>query len=815
MKSAIYWSIRNRILNLIFYIKKVSLKINSKWQLSKEYKSFRSILFARFISGAIKGFILALLLGIIDRIFLKFSLTTIIESNLLGDVILGELGVAGVILGLYCSNISSVYSTRYANAPEKIAIAFQYDRLTVKSLDVISSFIIYGTIILVELLLDCKVSWATVSVLIIWSILVVIYFGITGNRIYQLSDVFRLSDDAHLYLERVISKNLKHKIYVSDNNYQAYFRKITSNRIELLKIIQKYGCNPDIADNSSVFNFMCKNLGLINQYWSTKQDLPKDSLWFRKKSKYQQWHLADSIEVLVALDTGTPLRTKEEADFHWFENELMAINKTCVNYLIIEKDFETLYSYLVVLDKICQSAIKYKEASYYLEHIDWINNIIQNSIEIQNNEQNISFIAVIEYISVLYLNIILESRDYFKTLDIDKISKSVIDGIDTGKSYNSIKTIRGRRDIDIFKKILLEVNVEKQRITPVWLIKQYVAKEEFDYVNLIYDVVKEGIEHIYFLSNIFIEKKMYYEACILISKFYKYESELTIFLEFAKQLELKLFSCHIDSEDSWEESGLDGLKEKFRKIKQDIPEMYKKCSSTFTVKNWDREGEFPDFLGECFHHISRDTIEAIVNSDKKQFKKNFEIITQIMPLYQEHIRLYFNKNKNLYSEEYNYYMITCPIVEWAQLGGLGIIWGEFFKDKEWSEIVKESSEIIFQNNNEENSKEFAIQYTKHVKLRNQLRLMCFMNSRDLIEDKWNDYVVNAIKNTANIETENTMFGTKIKTDSKLIKVFCPSILDDGFRTNPSELFWVICVNPLVPEEKRFNSSFSWEKKLND
>ena len=27
MKSAIYWSIRNRILNLIFYIKKVSLKI--------------------------------------------------------------------------------------------------------------------------------------------------------------------------------------------------------------------------------------------------------------------------------------------------------------------------------------------------------------------------------------------------------------------------------------------------------------------------------------------------------------------------------------------------------------------------------------------------------------------------------------------------------------------------------------------------------------------------------------------------------------------------------------------------------------------
>ena len=55
MKSPIYWSIRNKILNFIFYIKKIRLKINSKWQLSKEYKSFRNILFARFISGAIKG----------------------------------------------------------------------------------------------------------------------------------------------------------------------------------------------------------------------------------------------------------------------------------------------------------------------------------------------------------------------------------------------------------------------------------------------------------------------------------------------------------------------------------------------------------------------------------------------------------------------------------------------------------------------------------------------------------------------------------------------------------------------------------------
>lgn len=137
MKTLVYWKIRKKILNVIFKIKKVGFVVDSRRQSSKEYNSFTRLLIGRFISGAFKGIILALILGIIDRILSGFCETQVINRNILADIIIGELGVAGVILGLYCSNISSVYSTRYANAPEKIAIAFQYDRLTVKCLNAI------------------------------------------------------------------------------------------------------------------------------------------------------------------------------------------------------------------------------------------------------------------------------------------------------------------------------------------------------------------------------------------------------------------------------------------------------------------------------------------------------------------------------------------------------------------------------------------------------------------------------------------------------------------------------------------------------
>ncbi len=814
MKTTIYWKIRKKILNLIFKIKKVGFTVDNRRQSAKEYRAFKKLLLERFILGAVKGSFLAIVLGFIDRKLSEFGVLITIDNNILADVIIGELGVAGVILGLYCSNMSSIYSTRYVNAPEKIAIAFQYDRVTVKCLNAISSFIIYGTIILVELLMNYDVGWLSAAVLIIWSILVVISFGITGNRIYQLSDVFRVSDGAHMVLRRVITKSLNRELYASDANYQNHFCKIASDRIELLKVIQKYGCNPESIDNTSVLNFMCTNLGLIEQYWRIKRNISRDSLWFRRKGSYRQWHFANDTEASMALKTGTSLRPKEEPDYYWFEDELMSINHECVIYLVSKNDWGALYSYFSAFESVCKSAIEQKEANYYVGQIDWLKNIIQSSADNSNTEEIVAFVGIVEHISLLYLDIILESSKYYSNIDIDAISKSVIEGIDTGKRYSSIKSIRGRNHIEIYKKIITEIYAVGHRITPDWLVKQYVAKEEFIYINSLFDIVKEGIEHAYSFGNSFIEKKMYYEACIMLTRFYEYESKLSNFYKFANQVEKNLNHYHLDPEDKWDDSRLVGVEAQFLEYKKELPEMLLKCSSAFAIKNWNRREEYPDFLGECYNHIAEDTVEAIVNSDKNQFEKDFENLTKIMLLYQEYIRSDFIKNKDLYRVEYAYYMFTSPIVEWAQIGGLGILWGEFFKDTEWCNIVKKASkQILNVKEKEEKSTEVAAQLIEFVSQRD--RFLLGIGTRDILETGWNQLVANAIRKSAVIETEYVMFRQKIKTGSKIIKAFCPDFLEMGFTSEPSEVFWVICFNPLLPKEKRYHTRFSWEDDLNE
>lgn len=127
MKTRRYWKIRKIILNWIFRIKKIIYGGYNRRQSAKAYKSFWKILFIRTITMSFKVLIFAAFFLVVDIALLKVCDELVIDKNIFADVIIGELGVSGVILGLYCSNISSVYSTRYSNAPEKIAKAFQYD----------------------------------------------------------------------------------------------------------------------------------------------------------------------------------------------------------------------------------------------------------------------------------------------------------------------------------------------------------------------------------------------------------------------------------------------------------------------------------------------------------------------------------------------------------------------------------------------------------------------------------------------------------------------------------------------------------------
>ena len=816
MNRKIFWKLRKIILKIVFNIKRVIYRIIDFISGNSEYSSFGRMVVKASFFGIMKATIFVIILLWMDELVFKIGNVPKVDKNIFVSFVIGGISIAGVSLGLYCANIASIYSSRYANAPRSIAIAFQYDRLTRRCISAIVDYIIFGFLVTFATMLEFRIGWVMITIFIFWSIVVIVSYSIAGNRAYQLSDVYGVAADSNRILYRIISKRLNQKLFSTDANFQNHFQKVAERQIRLLKSIQKYGENinkSENLDNSAMTEFMLNNLVTVKLYWMIKKNISRSSIWFRDKPKYPKWHFSSSTESSIALRTGTPLKTKGKHNLWWFEEELISINKQCLNNLFEQFDYVSIYTYITAFEKMCSTAIECKEANFYIAHVDWIKQELEKRMipaDVDGNERN-AFAGVIEIVSLLYLDIILESSRAYHDFDLEKIVLKVIKAIDSGDDAEKNEYICSRQDIDFYKKIITEVKVEGKRITPRWIIKQQIAKEEYVYLNSLLDIVREGMEHAFTLGKTLSEKKLYFEACIILTRFYEYESEFARFINIVKSRKEELESFQIDKALKWDEFRLDKLQNTISEWKKYVPALFFECSSHFALDNWENREEYPDFLGECYNRICEDAVEAITSGDIKQFEIDFENLSKLMILYQEYIRSDLIKNKDLYRVEYVYYMFTSPIVEWAQIGGLAILWGEFHSNDEWKICVCKSSDLVFKKDGELTGlAEKLIEYIQH-----RDKFMFGIGNRDILETEWKQSVANVIKNSGICETEYEFYGRRLKTDSKLLKAFCPNFMDMGFTKDPSEVFWVICVNPIINDDKKYHTRYSWEDKLND
>ena len=813
MNSKIYWKLRKRMLNILFKFKTIIYRSISIISIPKDYAPFSLVIAKKAILGLIKGIIIAFFLLFLDGILLEAECLAKIDGSIFTAVVIGCLSIAGVILGLYCANISSIYSSKYANAPAAVSNAFQCDRLTQRCINVIIDYIIFGFIVIVEILIDCSLSLGTVFTIILWSIVVIISYSVAGNRAYQLADIYSVADDSYRLLYRIISNNLNRKIYCNDASFQNHFQKISENQIKLLNEIQRFG--ESLAENNiaTMIQFMCKNLALVEAYWEIKRYIPRDSYWFRNTQKYQKWHLTDSIATSTVLRTGTILPSKAEHDYWWFENEIFSINRKCILYLCKTSNYSSLYTYLSCFDTICEIAINSKEVNYFVNQINYLRELVEKLAtdpERQDDEENKIFAGIVEQISLLYLSIVMESKKYCENLNIKKFISNAISIIDKGKPLDKCELFRGKEQLDFYNKIITEIQVEKKRLTPDWLIAQNVAKEAYVYINSLIDAIREGIDNSFRLGQYLYEKKMLFESCIISLRFYEYESKLSRLLEVIELKEREFSEYHIDQALIWDELKVEILKQTIKKWKNTIPSLLLKCSSEFSIKTWEKRDEYPDFLGESYNHICDDAINAITQNNISQFQVDFENLSRLMLLYQEYIRTDFIKKKDVYKIEFVYYAFTSPIAEWAQIGGLAILWGEFNSNKDWKEIVNTVTAKIFTDDSE--GTELAETFIKYIQDRDKSWIG--FGYRGFLETEWKQRVAQAIKNSEIYQTEYDLFGMKLKTESKLLNAFCQNFESMGFTTDPSEVYWVLCINPMLPEEKKFRTRYSWEDKLN-
>lgn len=811
MNSKYFWKFKKILSGLSFRIKRLFFRFENKYENEKSNASLGLFFLKYSIFQSFKSLLLAVVIWCADQLILLWLPNKELVISLFLDAVIGGIGVAGVILGLYCANISSVYTNKYSDAPEVISRAFQSDRLTQKCIGSLIKYIIYGIIVIAEILIGVKVYWATAISVLLWSIMVIVSYSLAGNRTYQLSDIYAVADDTYRSIDRMIQTKLVSQKWAVDANFQNHFLKIIEKKFELLYAVQMYGCKAPSNDNSSLYSFMCKNLALISSYWKVKPNIGKDSLWYKNEEKHQKWHITDSTQAAIALKTGTSLIPKNEHNYLWFEKTLFSINMTCLKEMIKQGEYELIYRYMLRLDELTQDAINANEITYFMGEVDEICSILRNEILIiKSNEHEKMIGGIVEAMTLIYLGLFLKTGKYSKSLNIYKTASDVINLIDSATSIETSPELRGREFDDFYKRILIEKKVEGQRITPDWVIKQMVAREEFLFLNSLLRCVIDGMNTVFSMGTQFASEQHLFEGCIILTRFYEFESKYANTKVSVEKTINELESYHLDNEQKWDKSKIQELDEVVAHWKKDVPSLLMKCSTNFALEHLKHVEDYPDFLGDCFNHICADAVDAIVRDDIEQFNCDYDNLTKLQLIYQDYIICDFENRKDTYRKEYAYYLITSPIAEWAQIGGLAMLWGEFHSNSQWQlSIKKHVSQIIRPDN--EKSIQLAEKMVEYARNRD---LFTFgISNRDTLETGWNIHVANTLRDSGLCQKEYSTFCSHLKTNSILLKAFCSDIADFGFTSDPSEVFWVLCINPLLSDDKKYHSRGSWEDKM--
>lgn len=823
MQSKLFWKIRRVYLKCQFFFRTTKYRFTRRIKEGEKTASFAFLLskttFLQTIKSLLGARILLLgdsvLLPIIESIVLEDSFPTI-KLDIATDIVLGGMGVAGVILGLYCSNITSTYSAKYANAPTNLATIFQRDIITNRCIQQIVGYIILCLVLLGECILQISISYVSLVGILIMTIRIIVVFSIAGSRINALSNTYQISENIYPEMIAVLKCISRKNVYANDRNFQNHFQKVCTNRLNDLKDISLFNKDNPPNQNAATFLFMSNNVAFLEYYWSVKETIRYDSLWYRDKVQYEPWHFASDSSIDLAIKTGTSPQPKTVRDYWWVESDIEKINEICFEKLCRDQDCENILKYISLLAPLSSHAIDSGDTLSWIRtitkmQVQFTSCYLNTTLSEDDNQKNamicVAFVAT-------FIGMIIGVNDYLRKFNLEALLNDIARMSSTKNPDITLNRFFNNKDVDdILHRISVEIRLEGKKITPDWYIKQIASKNIVSFFNEILENIAMICGSIIEFGTTFFGKKQTFEAAVIFAQFLEFISKSQITIASIDQNFKLLHEHYIEPTIVWENSKLDLAKQKIESAQKQLPQLLVKCSGAFALAHWSKREDYPDLLGFCYNHICEALISSIERNDFETFEGSYVGFLSAMLLYQEYVRTDVIKIKEPHRQQAVFQGATGPIIEYAMISGFAILWGEFSNSPRWKALV--DSELQGYVKKDSDHVSVLKRLTEFASARKHL--MLGIGNRDTLQTSWKQRVEWAIRNADLCEYEYKCFGQKVlKTDSKLLNAFCGSSFSDlGFTAHVEDVYFICCVNQYLPEESKYTGDFNWEERLNE
>lgn len=815
-KNLLYWKGLNIKNKVQIFFKNKAIRFSDWRNNRKQNQNMTRGVFLNSIKTFILGVILVIVFRKIDSflhghiIFQDLNL----DKSLFQYFLMGGIGVAGIFFGLYYSSIAAIYSSVYINAPTSIRMLFQNDNLIKKNISSISNYMVLALIFIGDSFINTNPGIFTLSFWIIYSVIIVLTYSLSGNRSYELTDSYILVNNIYSTLNKTFVRvSSKRKVYL-DDNVHYYLQKNATRQLSYINDIARFNIDTLNFKGPLVNNFISANFVLIKSYWMNKFKIPYSSKWFKDRAIYEKWYEVDDSAVSIALSTGTPLPTKNEQDRDWFEDKVMDINNKFYSIFIEEKELDAILSYFYNLTALGEYSAELNELNFFLKHIEDTQNKLKTFI-IDNPDFQKNGVTTANLLDALlnsYIATAIGVNRYLSNLDLEMMltyASSLKRFKDADYSRN--KFVNNATFKKIYDGIEAECKIEKNKITPDWYVEEKLANFVLDeYQEILYCISKIYREFVYDLGVTLFDNKQYFIASLVFTRMtgLKAKCDLTFGILRVKVTELESI-LGSDKIKEFNEK-LNSTELSFREIDRHVPRYLVKSTGLFSLDREEELNQYPDMLGYSYNVVCEFLVDAIENNDVKSFQNGYKYFLNIVLLYEDYIR----KDLTTDFESRNIYAATnailSPRLEYSQISGYAYLWGEVSCNVEWKEIIEENLDLFLKDktNRTEEIIERWIDSLKYF----QNRLPAIYN-RDIIRTEWSTRVGQLILKSDLLNYRMEKYGnTSLNTKNPFLKSFLGNSTDMVLFNDPQDIFAITFLNSKVSDSKKYVSRNNWEKK---
>lgn len=737
-RKKFYWVIRKWLNNkpVFSFWKKI---FNTRSGVSESFQSYRAlkesiptVIFYSFLAGffifiaeVLPGLIHRLLL-FINHLFINYSpylseralslnqISISLNANVYTELLTTIAATSGVFLGLYFTALSVVAGNLFPKLTENIRTLFIQEKVGAQYIKVVS----FSMLVSVGYLLSQVLGYHPHSIGPIFITIIAVYgigtFMFLGFRAFYFFDPTKLCpiplNDVYKNIKLATIDGFRY----ADQNFSNHYQGQASKALNILKELTDYAI--DNNKNKSFENQLVKlsaSFGyLINNYIDSKRKIPTESYWYRNKPQYPRWLLADSIEVSLALNTGTSLSPKFTREKDWFEKECIDLVAQPLPSLIVDKNWSAVQNIIergfVDLGEDIGNQFDVGNAKLILEKLD---NILQSAYSEENFSVDDGVTAIIDSHGRVATALLL---GFMKYID-NRNSESIIDDFQSiqWKGYDGIyktelsHTILGELEY-ISKALNQEILIEGRIVSPDWYLQTLYVRKHVEVIKAYFDFLCK-LHDDFYSKNIeqLKNKKCYVLMAQFMQRWLEYLNKMEWLLPKLKAYLEECKKFHKVKDLPWSETNIDEVQKKISEWHKNA--MVNMAGLLPSLSQAKRTNDQPDYFGQAYTLAVEECYWASADNELQHFQKIFPLVflacLSAYDITRKEVTGWNTESQILFSSE--------PIIDLLELSGYAAIYSELYENNEMWKLCQQYWDRYLNDSNAGNIINFIVSLVEY------------------------------------------------------------------------------------------------------